>query len=125
MAPVAAILACVILLALAALQVAVALGAPLGRFVWGGRHRTLPRGLRIASAASIALYALFAVVLLSRAGVIAVLPGIAAGVGAWVIFGYSVLGIGLNAISRSRAERFTMTPTCLALAVLTLIVALG
>lgn len=125
MAAGAAIAACVVLLGLAVLQVAVAAGAPLGRLVWGGKHAVLPTRLRVASAVSLLLYALFALVLLSRASVIQVFSGFWLDVGAWAIFGYSVLGIGLNAISRSRAERFTMTPVCLVLAVLTLIVAVG
>jgi hypothetical protein len=125
MATVAAIAASVILLALAVLQVAVAAGAPLGRFVWGGQHQLLPRRLRIASVVSVFLYAVFVLVLLDRASIITVLPDVVAFVAAWVLFGYFVLGIGLNAISRSRAERFTMAPVCLILAVLTIVVALS
>ena len=43
----------------------------------------------------------------------------------WVLFAYFALGIVMNAISRSPAERWTMTPTCLVLAACTLVVALG
>ena len=35
-------------------------GAPLGHLAWRGQHRVLPVKLRISSAASVALYALFA-----------------------------------------------------------------
>lgn len=121
----AAVAATAILAALAVFQGLLASGAPLGRFAWGGAHTRLPTGLRIGSAASILLYAVFAVVLLDRAAVITVLPSAMSVVGAWVLFGYSVLGIGMNAISRSRPERLTMTPCCAVLAVLTLIVALA
>lgn len=122
---IAAVAATVILGALAVFQGMLAAGAPIGRFAWGGAHTRLPTSLRIASAVSIVLYALFAVVLLDRASVISVLPDVVSVVGTWVLFGYFVLGIGMNAISRSRPERLTMTPCCAVLAVLTLIVALS
>lgn len=125
MAVIAAAVATVILAALAALQVCVAAGAPWGRFVWGGRHRILPRRLRIGSAASVLLYAVFAGVLLARAGV---LPGDSSpvvGVAAWVLFGYFALGVAMNLASRSPVERWTMTPTCLVLASLTAVVAVS
>jgi hypothetical protein len=120
----AAIVATVLLAALAVLQICVACGAPWGRLVWGGQHRVLPRRLRIASAVSVALYAAFAGILLARADVI---PGgsVPVEVATWILFGYFTLGILANLASRSRAERFTMTPTCLALALLTLVVALS
>ena len=50
----------VILLALAIFQLALALGAPLGRFAWGGQHRVLPVRLRIGSAIAIVIYAVIA-----------------------------------------------------------------
>ncbi|MET0853502.1 MAG: hypothetical protein ABWX62_04795 [Microterricola sp.] len=121
----AAVAATAILAVLAVFQAMLAAGAPLGRFAWGGTHTRLPTSLRIASAVSIALYALFAVVLLDRAAVISVLPDVVSVVGTWLLFGYFVIGIVMNGISRSRAERLTMTPCCLVLAVLTLIVALS
>jgi hypothetical protein len=118
-------IACAALAGLAAFQAALVAGAPLGHFAWGGQHRVLPRKLRIGSAVAIAIYALFAVLLLQKAGVIALLPGPVVQIGLWVQFAYLVLGIGANAISRSRAERLTMTPVCLMLATLVLIVAMG
>lgn len=37
-------------------EVALALGAPAGRYAWGGAHRVLPDGLRVASALAAAVY---------------------------------------------------------------------
>lgn len=125
MAIAAAILATVVLGALAALQVGVAAGAPWGRLVWGGKHRVLPPRLRVASALSVVLYAGFAAVLLSRAGV---MPGSEAPfvvVSTWVLFAYFALGIVMNLASRSTAERRTMAPACAVLAAATLVVALA
>lgn len=122
---VAAVVACAVLGGLAGLQICVAAGASWGRLFWGGQHRVLPSRLRLASALSVVLYAGFAWVLLSRAGV---LPGgdtPAVRILAWLLLAYFVVGIGMNAISRSRAERFTMTPVCVVLAAATLVVALS
>ena len=51
----AAIALTVILALLAVFQLALVLGAPLGRFAWGGTHRVLPARLRIGSAVSIVI----------------------------------------------------------------------
>lgn len=59
---------------LAVFQVLLIAGAPLGRFAWGGQHDVLPARLRIGSAVSIALYAVFAVLMLQAAGAFSVLP---------------------------------------------------
>ncbi|MEF3402324.1 hypothetical protein [Agromyces sp. CCNWLW203] len=121
----AAIVLCVILAALAVFQLALALGAPIGRFAWGGHHRVLPARLRIGSAISIVIYAVIAVIALDRAGVIDVVSDAVSTIGMWVVFAYFVIGIPMNAISRSRPERYTMTPVVAVLAVLSLLVALG
>jgi hypothetical protein len=81
--------------------------------------------LRVGSVASIAIYAAIALIMLDRAGAIDVLPDSVAVVCAWVVFGYFCLGIVLNAISRSKPERYVMTPVVVVLAVLSLLVALG
>ena len=121
----AAVALCMMLAALAVFQLALALGAPIGRFAWGGQHRVLPARLRIGSAVSIVIYAVIAVIALDRSGAIDVVSDVVSTVGMWVVFGYFVLGIPMNAISRSRPERSTMTPVVIVLAVLSLIVALG
>ena len=57
MTAIALVVALALLAALAVLQLLVASGLPYGRFVWGGTHRVLPRGLRVASVASVLVYA--------------------------------------------------------------------
>lgn len=121
---IAAGVATAILAALSGLQVLVAAGRPYGRLVWGGQHRVLPRRLRVGSAASVPLYATIASLLLWRSGAWGAPPDFAV-IATWVVFGYFMLGIALNAISRSRPERLVMTPTCVALAVCSLLVALS
>jgi hypothetical protein len=123
--PLLAVVFCLLLAALAAFQASLIAGAPLGEYAWGGQNRVLPRRLRIGSAVSIVLYALFAVVALAKADILRLLPGTPViDVAMWVIAGYLVLGIPLNAISRSRKERLVMTPTVLVLAVLAIALAI-
>ena len=121
----AAIALTVILAALAVFQLALALGAPLGRFAWGGQHRVLPAGLRVGSLVSIVVYAVIVALALDKVGLIDVVPDVVSDVGMWVAFAYFVLGIPMNAISRSKPERWTMTPVALVLGVLSLAVALS
>ena len=110
----AAVLATTILAALAMMPAGRAAGRPWGRLAWGGQHAVLPTRLRIGSAVSIVLYALFAAVILTGAEVLI-----------WVLTGYFVLGVVVNGISRSRAERAVMTPVSLVLAACCLLIAVG
>ena len=123
---VAAVVAYVLLGALVVFQIALAAGAPLGHLAWGGKHRVLPRGLRIASAVSVLLYALFAWVI---AGAVAGIDRFGDHVppenpGIWVLTAYLGIGVVMNAVSRSRPERLVMTPVALALAGICLVLAL-
>jgi hypothetical protein len=120
-----ALAATAILLALAVFQAQLAVGRPLGRFAWGGAHDVLPPRLRIASLISIGLYGAIALALLDAADVVEAIPGHWTGAAAWVLAGYFLLGVAMNAASRSREERRTMTPVALVLCLLCLAVALG
>lgn len=111
--------------ALGLFQLALALGAPLGRFAWGGTHSVLPRALRIGSGISIAVYALIACVMLDRAGLVDWLPVDLSGIMAWVVAAYFGLGIVMNLASRSVPERLVMSPTAALLCGLSVVVALG
>lgn len=105
-------------------QLALALGAPWGRFAWGGQHPgVLPLGYRVGSAVSVLVYVVIGLLALDLAGAVDVVPNGVSQVGMWVVSAFLVLGVLMNAISRSRAERFTMTPAALVLAVLALLIA--
>lgn len=119
----AAVVSLLLLAALAAFQGLLVAGLPLGRFAWGGQAEVLPANLRVGSAVSIALYAVFAVLILQAAGILALLPHGVAAVAMWVLAGYSVLGIAMNAASRSRPERLVMTPVAAVLAAACLVLA--
>ena len=115
----------VILLALAIFQLALAFGAPLGRFAWGGQHRVLPVRLRIGSAIAIVIYAVIVLIAFDRVGAIDVLPDVFAVVAMWVVFAYFALGIVMNAVSRSKPERYVMVPVTIVLTVLSFFIAMG
>ncbi|MFT4294331.1 MAG: hypothetical protein QM582_02835 [Micropruina sp.] len=124
MAMTAAWVAAGLLGALAIVQLCLAAGAPWGRFAWGGRHPgVLPARWRIASACAPLLYAAIAAVLLCRAGVLGSGGAAWAHPAAWAVFGYFVLSAAANLASRSPAERWTMGPSCLVLALAALVVA--
>lgn len=118
--------ACLLLGALAVLQALLALGAPLGRFAWGGRHRVLPGSLRAGSVFAIVIYALLAAVVLVRAGLIAsAVPRGVVYTATWVVAAYFLLGVGQNLASRSKPERAVMAPVSALLCASCVVVALG
>ncbi len=117
-----------ILAALAVFQVALIAGAPLGHLAWGGQDRVLPRQKRIGSVVSVLLYAAFVLLALERVGLIDLLPSAADAVVRvlmWIVFAYLVLGIPLNLLSRSKPERYVMTPVVTVLVILALVIALA
>jgi hypothetical protein len=123
---VAAITFTVLSTLLAIFQLALVLGAPLGRFVWGGQSDVLPTRLRRGSLFAILLYIGFSVIVLAASGAlsIAVLEPVG-GLLSWMIVVYLGFGVLMNVFSRSKPERFVMTPVTLILTVCALIVALG
>ena len=122
----AAIVACAVLAGLTVFQAALIVGAPVGRFAWGGQHDVLPAKLRIGSAVSIALYVLFAYMALAKAGLaLSLVNETFTSVSAWVLTAYFALGVVMNGISRSKPERLVMTPTALLLAALYLVLSLN
>ncbi|WP_396667144.1 hypothetical protein [Microbacterium sp. R86528] len=115
----------VILLLLAIFQLALALGAPLGRFAWGGQHRVLPPRLRVGSVIAIVIYGVIDLIAWDRVGAVDLFPELFSEIAMWVVFAYFALGVVMNAISRSKPERYTMVPITLVLAVLSLFIAMG
>jgi hypothetical protein len=121
-----ALLACAILTGLAIFQAALVAGAPLGRMAWGGGHTVLPKKLKVASATSIALYALFAYTALAKAELAPpLIDDTVTGIATWVLTAYFALGIVMNGISRSKPERLVMTPAVLVLTALYFILSLS
>jgi hypothetical protein len=114
-------------LVLAAFQAAIALGAPVGRAAWGGRHPgRLPRNLRVASALAVVVYLVASLIVLDRAGVPLIdLPDAVAVWGTWALVVLLGLGAVMNFASSSPYERFGWAPLALVMGVMTLVIALS
>ena len=121
----AVILATSVLLAMSVLQILVAAGRPYGAFVYGGRHRVLPRGLRVMSAVTVVLYIVFGAILFARAGILPGKDALFILAMTWVLFDVTTLSIPLNAVSQSRPERLTAAPASAVLSMTTLVLALA
>ena len=120
----AGLLAALGFVGIAAFQVALAVGAPLGRAAWGGAHEVLPTSLRIASAVAVGIWLLAALVVAARAGAsIVPLPAGVANWGTWLVAGLLLVGAVMNVASSSPWERFGWAPLALLLAGLCLIIA--
>ena len=89
--------------------------------------RPAPQRCRIGSAVSVVLYALFAWII---AGAVSSLDRFGdhipeKPVGIWVLTAYFGIGVVVNLISRSRPERFVMTPVAAVLFACCLLIALA
>jgi hypothetical protein len=124
----AAVLAAILFVGMAAFQASLALGAPLGAHVLGGRYSgALPSRLRAFSAFAAVVLVGGALVILARAGAIG-WPAGATGLlppGSWAIAAFLVLNTLGNLASKSRLERTLFAATTAVLAVLSAYVALS
>jgi hypothetical protein len=120
----AAVIVAAGLLLIAGFQLALALGAPLGRAAWGGSHDRLPTRLRRSSAVAVVIWVVATAIILARADYLS-LPGPSQLVpaGTWVVVVLLGLGAIVNIASSSRWERFGWGPLAAVLAALGLIVA--
>ena len=115
----AASVAAALLVVVIVFQIALALGAPLGKAAWGGLHEgVLPKRLRIASGlAAFLVYPFIIVVVLGSVGVIDVdfLPRNGSVV-MWMLSGLFALGGLANLVSRSTRESY-WAPVSIAIAI--------
>lgn len=124
----AAVLAACLFLGMAVFQAGLALGAPLGAHVLGGRQPgVLPGRLRAVSAIAAVILVASALVILARAGAIGWPAGATGllGPASWAIAAFLVLNTIGNLASKSRLERTVFAAATAALAVLSAFVALS
>ncbi|MHA2471656.1 MAG: hypothetical protein ACXAES_00325, partial [Promethearchaeota archaeon] len=55
---IAAIISAVLFIVLSIFQILLAIGLPLGRFAYGGKHETLPKNLRVTSIIAVGIFIL-------------------------------------------------------------------
>ena len=99
---------------IATMTVLVACGLPLGEFTMGGQHKILPKNLRVAAVISVAIQ-IFAMIIILQAGDFISL-WFSYKVTKYICFffaAYLSLNTIMNMISKSRKERFVMTPLSL------------
>lgn len=123
----AAVTAATLLTCFAALQLALAAGAPLGEHVWGGRSTTsvFSPPLRIVSAVAAVALIWVAGVVLARADLVAVNPVPPRWLArtAWIIAGYMALNTIGNLASTSTLEQLIAGPVTATIAATTTVVA--
>ena len=109
-----AILGAVIFGVIATMTVLVACGLPLGEFTMGGQHKILPKNLRVAAVISVAIQIFAMIIILQAGGFIPLWFSLK--VTKYICFffaAYLSLNTIMNMISKSRKERFVMTPLSL------------
>jgi hypothetical protein len=117
--PRSAVAAAVGFAGLAGFELALALGAPLGRAATGGTHTYLPAGLRIASGLLTIFWALAALLILRRAGYrVPVFSARVARAGTWALGVLLTLGVLMNLASSSDWERSLQAPIAAVMAAL-------
>ena len=124
---VASLIVVVISLGVFAFQIALVAGAPWGEYTMGGQNKgTLPTQLRVGAAVSAVIMLAQAGHYLAQAGVLPQLldPSWNTVVN-WIWFGFTVAGLIMNSISRSKKERNTWVPVLLISTICTLLVALN
>lgn len=111
---------------LAGVQLSLALGAPFGDLVWGGRFEAqLSPGLRAASALAAVVLVGAALVVLARSGALgwSPLPARILAPVTWAVAAYMVLNTLGNLMSQTVFERWALGSATAALAVLCAVVA--
>jgi hypothetical protein len=121
-----AVLAAIVLCVMSLFHLALAAGVPWGVAAWGGTHRILPPKLRAGSVAAAAILVFAGVIILARAGVVALgAHSMFVRAASWALAAYFALNTLGNLSSSSRLERVVMTPVAAVLAVCFAIVVLA
>ena len=96
------------------MTVLVACGLPLGEFTMGGQHKILPKKFRVMAVISVAIQVFAMVIILQAGGFISM--WLSFKVTKYICFFFAVylsLNTIMNMISKSRKEKYVMTPLSL------------
>ena len=105
------ILGAVLFVVVAIMTVLVACGLPLGEFTMGGQHKILPNKLRVVAAISVVIQIFAMIIILQAGGFISL--WLSFKVTKYICFffaAYLSLNAIMNMISKSRKEKYVMTP---------------
>lgn len=99
---------------IAIMTVLAACGLPLGEFTMGGQHKNLPKKFRIAAVISFAVQIFAMIIVLQAGGFISLWLSFKATKYICFFFAaYLSLNTIMNMISKSRKEKYVMTPLSL------------
>ena len=122
---VSSIIVTILFVSIAVFQVLLSLGYPLGEFAMGGYYKVLPKKLRIASVANALILLFMGFVFLKHTNVLIGLDFLPTNILVWIITIFLGLNTIANLISRSKKERFVMTPLSGFTFILCLVIALS
>ena len=99
---------------IATMTILVACGLPLGEFTMGGQHKILPKKFRIVAVISVAIQIFAMIIILQAGGFIPLwLPFKVTKYICFFFAAYLSLNTIMNMISKSRKEKYVMTPLSL------------
>ena len=119
-----AIFAAIIFTSLTVLNLLIIFGAPLGEFTMGGKYKILPPEMKIPAIISLCTQ-IFAIIIVLQAGGIINLwfSNNVTRIICYVYSGYLIINTFMNLISKSKKEKYIMTPLSLVSALLFFITA--
>ena len=108
------ILGAVLLFIVAAVEVLLIAGLPLGEFTMGGKYKVRPPALRAASAGSLLTQIFAGLILLQAGGFMRMwFSSGATKIICYVFAGFFFINTVMNFFSTSKKEKYTMTPLAL------------
>ena len=112
------ILGAVLFGVIAIMTVLVACGLPLGEFTMGGQHKILPKKFRITAVISVAIQIFAMIIILQAGGLLPLwLPFKVTKYICFFFAAYLSLNTIMNMISKSKKEKYVMTPISLIAAI--------
>ena len=111
---------------IAILYITLVLGLPYGEFAMGGKYTVMPKSMRVMCAISVFVQIFAMIILLQTGNVLATkIPDNVSKIGCYVFAGYLVLNTIMNAISKSKKEKYIMTPLAAITAICFFVTAMG
>ena len=112
------ILGAVLFGVIAIMTVLVTCGLPLGEFTMGGQHKILPKKFRLAAVISIAIQIFAMIIILQAGGLLPLwLPFKVTKYICFFFAAYLSLNTIMNMISKSKKEKYVMTPLSIIVAI--------
>lgn len=109
-----ALIAATIFSIITVINVLLIFGAPLGEFTMGGQYKVLPKNLRIMAVSSLVIQVFGIIIVLQAGGFVPLFfSAKVTQIICWVFAGYLSLNTLMCLISKSKKEKYVMTPLAL------------